>query len=358
MSKSIDINIKQIDYIKRHVVSHTISTNDNKKKYTYDVPINSKLILEFSGKDISNEIVNTLRRISMDNIPTYAFTPELIKISDNNTIFDNDMMRKRLAQLPVLDTELDLDYLDPLYWQNIDFTDPKRPKHEKEKLIEISVNVTNDTMENKSITTNDINYYFEGKEEKQKYDVACPILLVQLKPADTFKCTMKAVLGTGERNNIWAAASIAFYDDHSTDDIKGGFNESKKITFTVESQGMMHEHTILSKACRYIIHKLNTLQTEIDNKVKSKEIKESSTIVFDLNNEDHTLGNLINWAFQSHPKIIFSGVSKPDQLIKAVKIKICSDDKSPIPHMFKQLEYLITVFKHIENSINNLTKKK
>lgn len=359
-SKSIDLDIKLIDYVKRHNISHTLKTDDNKTKYTYDIPINSKLILEFTGKEISNEIVNTLRRITMDNIPTYAFAPELIKISDNTTIFDNDMMRKRLSQLPVFNVDLDLDYLDPMYWQGVDFTDPKRPKHEKEKLMEISINVTNDTMENKSITTNDITYYFDGKEEKHHYDRACPILIIQLKPSDTFKCTMKAVLGTGERSNIWAASSLTFYDDHSTDDIKGGFLEKKpdKITFTVESQGMMDEFVIMNKACKFIIHKLKTLKSELDARIKSKEIKDAQTIIFELAGEDHTLGNLVNWAFQSHPKIMFSGLAKPDHLIKSVRIKISSEDKSPVPHMFSQIDYLISVYEHIEASISKLAKNK
>jgi DNA-directed RNA polymerase subunit L len=355
MSKK-NITIKEVEYIKNHNKSHTLETDDKKKKYTFNVPIHSKLILDITGSDVTNEIINTLRRIVMDDIPTYAFPGELIKISDNTTIYDNDMMRKRLIQLPVLNTKLDLYYLDPVYWHNVDYTDPKRPKHDKEQLIEIAINVTNDTQVNKNITTNDIKYYVNGEEKKHDYNKDCPILLLQLKPADSFKCTMKAVLGTGERNNIWAGASTAYYDDYSTDDIKGGFKESNKVTFTIESQGMMTEYELLIKACKLINKKLEDLKQEIEKKIKTKEIINNQTIILDLQNEDHTLGNIINWAFQSHPKIVFSGVAKPDHLIKAIKIKISSEDASPIPHMFKQIDYLVDIYKSIEDKLEKLSK--
>jgi DNA-directed RNA polymerase subunit L len=355
--KSFDISVKQVEKIENNVVGKTINTSDGKQKYSFKVPLHSKLVLDFKGKDISNVILNTIRRVCFDDIPTYAFPSELISITDNTTIFDNDMMKNRLSQLPILNTQLDLYYLDQSFWKNIDYSDKKRTKHEKERLIEIQLNVTNDTQNIKNVTTNDIRYYEDGTEVFGKYHKDAPVLLVQLKPADSFKCTMRAALGIGELNDIWASASMVFYDDHTTDDIKGGFVEQKEphITFTIESQGMMDEYMLLIKACLYIQKKLSDIKSEIDKRVKSKEIVDGSSIVFDLVNEDHTIGALINWAFQSHQNILFSGVAKPDHLLKMIRLKVYTDKKSPIPFMFEQIDMLIDLYKQLEIDISKLS---
>lgn len=356
-TKTFDISIYEVQKIINHVVDKTIKTDDSKSKYTFKVPIHSKLVLDFKGKDINNVILNTIRRVCFDDLPVYAFPSELINISANTTIFDNDMMKKRLSQLPVMDTPLDLYYLDQSFWRNVDFSDKKRLKHEKEKLIEVQINVTNDTQNIKNVTTNDIRYYEDGTEVFNKYNKDTPILLIQLKPADSFKCSMRAALGTGDLNNIWAGASMVFYDDHSTDDIKGGFiqNKDNKITFTIESQGMMDEYMLVLKACLYIQKKLLDIKTEIDKRVKTNEIKDGKSIFFDLVNEDHTIGSLINWAFQSHPDILFSGVATPDHLVKLIRLKVNTDKKSPIPFMFEQIDYLIEIYKFLEKEISKLS---
>lgn len=357
---NLDINIKEISKINYHVVDKNLLDNKNNKDYSFKVPISSKLVLEFSGQDNANVIVNTLRRVLYDNIPTYAFSSDLIKISDNNTIFNNDYMRLRLSQLPVLNTDLDIFFLDPIYWLNNDYSDPKRPKHPSEKRIEIAINVYNDSNFKKNITTNDIHYYEDGVEV-QKYNRECPILLIQLRPAETFKCTMKAVLGVGERDNIWASVADAYYDDLTTDDIKGNIieNPDKRIIFTVESQGQEDEYVLLIKACNYIIKKLDDIRNDLNKKFASKEIKESNEIILVLDGEDHTMGQLLNFSFQNHPDILYSGVAKPDHLVNSIRFKVsCADNiKSPIKPIFDQINLLKELYLNIEKQLVKLNGK-
>ena len=69
--ESIDIKIKQI----------------NKQEF-----INlkaSQLILEITGANVNYVLVNTLRRLCYDCIPTYAFSPENITI-EKNLLLMND----------------------------------------------------------------------------------------------------------------------------------------------------------------------------------------------------------------------------------------------------------------------------
>lgn len=356
---TININIKEIEKVNYHVINKNL-LDKNVKEYYYFIPVSSKLILEFSGRDNANVIVNTLRRVLYDNIPNYAFPSDLIKITENTSIFNNDFMKLRLSNLPVLNTDLDIFYLEPNYWMNVDYSDPKRPKHNLEKQIELVINYINNTDNIVNVTTNDIHYYEDGIEVI-KYNKNAPLLLIQLKPLQSFRCSMRAVIGVGERDNIFAAVANAFYDDLTTDDIKGGFikNPDNKIIFNVESQGQYDEYVLLIKACKYIVKKLDIIKQELNIKFTSKDFTETSELIIVLDGEDHTMGQLLNYYFQNHKDIIFSGVAKPDHLVNSIRFKIASADniKSPIKPIFEQMNLLKETFMHIEQLLLKLSNK-
>lgn len=331
--EKIDINVKEISYTKQN-------------KF-----VSSQLVLELSGKDMNYIIANTLRRVSYDEIPTYAF--EYVNIEHNNSkAFDNDAMRLRLRQLPVYDVDSGLYYLHPKYWKDIDYYDKNHERHEKEKNIEVNINYYNNTNELVSVTTKDILYTIDGQPvEYPNRNPDEPILLIELLPNQTFKCHMRAFLGTGERDSIWYGSKLTYYDYDDQD--------PNKITFTIESTGQLTEYNLLTKCCKLVKLKLDSIAEEIDRRVKSKEIKIAPIVFIELINEDHTMGNLINNALQDHPQILFSGLSKPDHLVKLIRLKIqCTDDiDSPMKPFFEVIKYLINVFDNLENQFTKLDKK-
>jgi DNA-directed RNA polymerase subunit L len=358
-SSKIDIQITEVKRVTYHVEEKNLLDDSSKPEYNYKVPVSTKLVLDFKGKDVNNIIINTLRRVSMDDIPCYAYTFEQMKITDNTSIFNNDMVRCRLEQLPVPNIICDLFDLDESFWKNIDYSDPKRLKHPKEKSLELNINVYNNTNDIKNVTTNDSKFYEDGYEIVDKYNKECPILLIQLRPAETFKCTMRAVLGVGLRSNIWAASGNSYFDDN-TIDVNGNIidNENNRTTLTIESLGQYTEYDILIKSCMFIKKKLDAILNNVMEKINSKELIESKEMIFILDNEDHTMGELLNDSFQNHPDIIFSGVSKSDHFIRSMKIIICVNKlKSPIKPMIEQIELLKQFFDHIEKLLTNMSKK-
>jgi DNA-directed RNA polymerase subunit L len=351
-----DISIKELSKVNYHVKSIKLESDSKKSNYEFKVPFHSKLSIDFKGKDVNHVLLNTLRRVAQDDLPTYAWCRESITINENSTIFNNDMMRLRLSQLPVLNTKLDLFYLDPVYWKGVNYADPKRPKHASEKLIEMQINIYNDTQNTRVVTTNDIRYYEDGEEIQNKYNKDCPVTLIELKPSDTFKCTSKAVLGVGEVNNIWSSVSNMYYDDHTTNEATGELikQEIPYITLSIESQGQQDEYMILLKACKFIKKKIIDVKNEIDKRVKSKEINpEKPSIQLELVNEDHTIGELINYYFQNHKDIIFSGMAKTDHLIKTITIKISG--KNIITAIFEQLDELYGTYDFIESKLSKMS---
>ena len=58
-----------------------------------------ELNLEFSGDDINNVLINTIRRIVLLDIPTYGF--DNLQVDKNTSVFNNDYLKMRLLNLPV-----------------------------------------------------------------------------------------------------------------------------------------------------------------------------------------------------------------------------------------------------------------
>lgn len=332
MATKFDINVKQ------------------HKKIPFEGLQSSKLTLEFSGKDINTVITNTLIRVALDDIPTYAFPEDGMIMEYNDSIFNNDYMRQHLAQLPIFNIENELFYLAPKYYQDVNYANLKREKHPKEKNIEIVVSSHNDTLDEMNVTSNHIKFIQDGTEIKDKYDKDNPVLLIQLKPNQTFKCVLRATLGIGEKSDIWSAASNAFHDDQTIPD---------KILLTLASQGQMDEYEILVKACKYVKFKLGLLEEDIKKRIQEKKIKDTHDILIDLENEDHTIGQLITDGLQDHRDVIYAGMAKPDHLVRRILIKVVISEtvKNPINVLFDTFNKLVKLFDHLEATFWKLGNK-
>lgn len=303
----------------------------------------SKLILELGGNDINTVITNTLIRVSLDDIPTYAFPEDAMTIEYDDSIFNQDYMKLRLSQLPIFNIENEMFYLSPKYYQNINYGNKKREKSPDEKhQIEIIISSHNNTLDEMNVTTNDIKFIQDGIELKDKYDKDNPILLIQLKPNQTFKGTLRSAIGIGEKSDIWAAASNACHDDETV---------PNKILLKLASQGQMDEYEILVKACRYIKFKLSLIEDDIKKKIQEKKLDEKYDIHLDLENEDHTMGQLITNILQDNKDVIYAGMEKPDHLVRRVIIKIGINEtvKLPLDVLFNNFMTLYKLFDHLED---------
>ena len=67
------------------------------------------LKLRLKGKDINHVYVNTLRRVLLEEIPSYGINPDLINISKNSSVYNNDYLRNRLENFPLIDLNFKLD---------------------------------------------------------------------------------------------------------------------------------------------------------------------------------------------------------------------------------------------------------
>ncbi len=302
--------------------------------------VKSKLILGFSGKNITPTLCNSLRRLSLDYITKYAFTKKSILIEKNTSIFDNDYMKDRISQFTFPNLKCDIYYLEDIYWNEIDFMNDKRDRHPKDNINpEMYINAVNDTNEIINITTNDARFYINDELIDNPYNKDLPWLIIKLKPGQSFICKAKAVLATAKLNSIWMAAH-AYYDYDE---------DANSAKFTIESMGQFSEYEILHKGCRLMIDKLENLKKT----VKESNINDNKVYI-KLVNEDHTLGGVVNEYLQLNKNIAFSGLSKPDHLVNEILFKIESVSGNPIGPIIQTLDNLINVYKHIKKQIMKL----
>lgn len=304
----------------------TVTQEYFNKKNNYK---SSELCLKFGGKDCNFKILSTLRRACQNNVPTYAFNFQNIEIQENTSVaFNNDYMKLRLSQLPIFNVKSDLFFLHPKYWKNINFAELTREKHPDEKNIKIYINSHNNSNEVKPITTKDIKVYIEDTQVEM-YDPSSPILIILLKPNQTFKCVMTSSLSVGDMHATYCACSNAWatYDNQIKDNGDTIFKEGNLF---LKSRGGQSEYDILKHACEYLIKKFEEIKIEIERKVKEKEIdSDLNILILVLDDEEHTIGEMLNYELQD--RAVFSAVAKPDHNIRSIVLKIETDGKKK-PH--------------------------
>lgn len=354
--QEIDINITQIkkqDHKTTKIDLNAFTaeiTGKNSSKLDF-APIfqKSKLVLDISGKSVNTTVVNTLRRLSMDYVPTYAFPPESITIEKNTSVFNNDMMRNRLSQLTIPNIANEIYFLEDKFWKGINFANPNRDKHpDDKKVLEFYLNATNNTNDIMNVNTGHAKVYEDGIELKDVFDKNYSDLIIQLRPKEVFSCKCVGILSIGKNNNIWAASGNTYYDD---------INDNK-FEFTVESQRQMKEYEILIKSCKILKEKIKLIKKTVSDKYDKPEITNGSALKIILENEDHTLGNIINECLQTNKNVLYSGMSKPDLLVDNMVIKFTTAKKNPLIPLFESLDYITKLYNKIETLLEALSKKK
>jgi DNA-directed RNA polymerase subunit L len=268
--------------------------------------------------------VNSLRRLCIDHIPTYAACDKSITIDKNTSIFDNDYMRLRLSQLTIPDVKINIPYLEDKYWKNVDYGDPNRVRHPDDTdMIELYVNVTNNESTNLNVTTNHAKVYVNG-ETVNKFDEKYPLLLVQLKPKEMFSCRCVHALGIGKLSNLWAGGNI-YYEEVN----------DNNYTMTLESLGQLDEYELLYKACIVMKEKVSLIRYKLQDFKRTGEY-----ILIELWDEDSTMGELINVYLQDHELVQFAGVKKPNLLIDMMAITYVTTAKNPLDPFHEILDYV------------------
>jgi DNA-directed RNA polymerase subunit L len=320
-----------------------------------------RMRLLFSGKDANTQFINSIGRVMMDRIPTYAYARELIKVERidpesgyrDSVAINHDMITIGLKNIPVQNVDPGIHYLHERYWKGVDFLDDTRETHEVEQRIELNVDVRNtaDEMDIEAllpVTTNDMQIYVEDEETKL-YDPDFPFILLRLKPREQIRLSARAVLGVGLRDACWQAASNYAIDDETFED------EGSVILMFKAVQ--INEYVLMERALEYFKERVDLISNMMEKMYLTEEEK-TGTFIAVIEGEDYTIGTPLAYEFQSHPDALMASCGMPDNLVDQVNLEIVTDDPDSIVKIIQEstanlLEKIETVkeqFKRIRES--------
>jgi DNA-directed RNA polymerase subunit L len=318
------------------------------------------LSLEISGKNVCYQTLNSIRKVSINQMPIYAFHPDKINITRNSSVYDNSELSCNLSQLPITNFNHKIKMLPLKYYKGVNFADPKIDRFPEDIYqINYSVKAKNDGPNPiLNVTTNNLiisitstlpdNDKLTSDEPipvKEKYSEEKPILLVQLRPGEEFECSMKAVLALGELDGIFNASNT-YFKEISPD----------KFILSVESSGQLPEYEILVRACEIIIEKLKIIKENLNND-QYNMMQTNNSLILEILNEDHTCGGPINWVLQNMKEVSFAGVNKPDFLQKIISVVIqCGESEKPINLLNKAIDQSIKIYEEYKNNFEELYK--
>lgn len=326
--------------------------NIKELKYETDEFDSSYLQLEISGKDAHYSILNSLRKVCIDQIPIYALDRGKIKIFRNSSVYDCTEMEVRLSQLPIKRIPNNVIYLPSSYYKNVNFADLKLEKHPDDTTnIEFYLNVKNSGPEKiKYVTTDDLRISLNNDivQNKNMYRGVEPITLLELRVGEEFECSMKGVLAVGELNSIFNSSNT-YYD---------AVKENEHYIFTIESNGQMDEYELLLRGIKIIIEKLKIIKENIINLQYNMIQSDSNSINLVIKNEDHTCGGPLNYVLQGMKEVQYSGVYLPNLMEKNIAITCVIDKKYKIIDVFsKAVDSTIEIYNNIEKKVKKMSKK-
>jgi DNA-directed RNA polymerase subunit L len=316
------------------------------KKTLYDDSfLNSRLELNISGNNIDHIIVNTLRRVSLTYIPVYIYNKFVFV--ENTSVFNNNYIKLRFRNIPVLGISSSTPFYNKLKEEVVEKEDDLDMLNIDDISLETNYNVSSSNLkqltlyldkENKTkniitVGTDDCKFYYKEKEIKSPYKINLP--LIKLQDGQHIKMSAISDIGIEKMDAMYSPASVLFFTK----------NNDNNYNFIIESRGQLSEETIFNYGIENVIKHLEELKTDIndleDNKKQKGEI--------DINNNDHTMGNLLSHGLRKHKDVKYAGYAMPHILEDKINIKFEISKNNIKSIIIDVIQYYIKIFKILKD---------
>lgn len=267
--------------------------------------------LKFELSNINTVIVNTLRRVCYSDIPTFSF--DTINVKENTSIYNNNKISYRIQQLPINispkinilekkeknESKKDNDDDFAIGLDNFALTNETDYQDEKLQNITCYFKLENNTNNIMNITTNEGVYHYKGKKIDPPFHK--PVLILKLNPNEKIEFEATSSIDTEINKSNHSALKIMTFK----------MVNINKYIIDMESRGQISEKEILIIACKNIIHQLNQIYNELNDKMDNEGIIE-------MYNQDHTMGNLIMEGLLKHENIQYATYRMPHPLERKI----------------------------------------
>jgi DNA-directed RNA polymerase subunit L len=319
---------------------------------------NDQISFEINNKsqDLKISFVNALRRILISDI--YVWNIDNINFFINNSLFDDQLLKKRLVLIPIISNNANIEY------DNITFTCEKI--NNEETIEDIYVKDFKCKYNNEEIEMDKLikKEYFE-------------ILIGKLKNNQQISFEAKLVYSNANnKGSAYSPVSACTYkfkvDDKEASNISKNMNDEEKRQFNTQNIEKVYERNSIGEPLTYqfsyesigyyenvyLFHdtinilkmKLLNIKEEITNKKSTKiniieNYENPDFYQFLMKDENDTLGNLLSTYINNDENVFYSGYLIEHPLKNEIILKIKLKDNNTIENVIE------TIIKHIDNLI-------
>lgn len=293
--------------------------------------------VNIKGDDINFVLVNAIRRILLEDIPGYAFNEKKINIKSNSSIYNNDYLRNRIENFPIngIENIFNIDEYDNLKnlvlkKEVIDDVDELENQfltedgivsnNESNKSLKninqlnMYVNMKNENDDVMNVTTDNCNFFINGETKKNIYKN--PLLICKLKKGEEIELSAIVDKNIPEFHSKYSVVGSCVYDQKN----------EKEFLFKFDNRSDFKNVDILVIACDILIFRLKKFLRKIENEKFTTDTHGKIVI----NNESHTLGNLIGRALQDNNNIEYAAYKKDHLLINDITLEYVTNGSKTI----------------------------
>lgn len=282
---------------------------DTFTNFSITLPANNRYSFEIHDVDLG--IINGIRRVILGDIPIVGFDGEIhpsLTIETNTGPLHNEIMLHRLGLIPIYFSEQETDeFVSDDY--------------------EFSLDVENKELTTINVTSHDFSASKLGVELSKKtiqrlFPVDSitkdPVLITRLRAGERLKVVKgRAIKSSASHHAGFSAVSLCTFEfkqdpiesikktniiDKERTYIKNSYGDPTTILFTIESECALTPKYLVSKALDLLINKLHKIlqNINIDEQTYIKFDTTETGGQFTFENEDDTLGNLLQSTLHNH----------------------------------------------------------
>lgn len=316
----------------------------------------NSLRFTLTGSDVNHIFSNTIIRTIYSLVGCFAFHQDNITFTKNSSIFDPTHMKIRITNLAICFKDYEHDIMFPDFAEKcvqaeiehdsnktlteIELIDKNNAKQASMiNNIHMFVDAKNNGDDILNVTSNSqyVTFHKDGKVIPDIFPR--PVQIVQLNPGKEINFVAKSDFSIPMVHNCYSTVHKCMHceiDDHT-------------YLFTVKSHRQIPERQIIKEACNIIIIKLNNVREKFIKALQEIPEKDSP-IEIRLENENHTMGEIVNRGIQDHPKTRSCGCHMPHPDEKVVLFQINIEGMSVKKVIDEVIDKLIVNYSIVRDS--------
>jgi len=303
-------------------------------------------IIEFDINNKKSEykisFSNALRRTLISSINCYCIDFNEIKFHENNSIFNNEFLKKRLTLIPIISNNSDINY------DNLVIYCEKKNEQEIHESVYVHNFKVKDKISNEEYDIRDICKYpellFTKLQNNQFIHFEAHLKYSNAFDDGSFFSPISSCAVTFKNSNKEKENDLEMKE---RDYDKNKDNMPSIYQFKYENIGFYEGKEILELALQEIQDRLELM------KLKFKNVDyENEFYIFNIENENDTLGNLVTSYLLDDKDIKYSSYQIVHPLKNNIVVKLKTDQKKE--KLFNIIEKTIDNLKEMFNKLNKI----